>query len=230
MAKRVQSAMCCPCGREKILANGLCASCYNLKRQDAEYFGGLREAVLERDGNRCRVCDAPGGRKREMIVHHRVPGKSVLALMISLCPGCHAKVHRTKAVLTAWPPLLLVLWREQHPTGHEQTAFSFEEKKAPERPARLFVEDMADISASEVRIPHQLRGSEAEAFARLDSPAERLRYLEGTVGLSERDALRCLSAWVEALSVKARTKEPDAGAIAERQVEYEISDAPAYED
>ena len=96
MAKPVQSAMHCRCGREKILANGLCASCYNLKRQDTEYFGGLREAVLERDGNRCRVCDAPGGRKREMIVHHRVPGKSVLALMISLCPGCHAKVHRTR--------------------------------------------------------------------------------------------------------------------------------------
>ena len=28
--------MHCPCGREKILANGLCASCYNLKRQDAD--------------------------------------------------------------------------------------------------------------------------------------------------------------------------------------------------
>jgi hypothetical protein len=28
-----------------------------MKRQDDEYFGGLREAVLERDGYRCRVCD-----------------------------------------------------------------------------------------------------------------------------------------------------------------------------
>ena len=41
--------------------------------------------------------------------------------MIALCAGCHAKVHRTKVVLTEFPPLLLVLWREQHPEGHEQT-------------------------------------------------------------------------------------------------------------
>ena len=39
MAKAIQGALHRPCGREKILANGLCASCYNLKRQDAEYFG-----------------------------------------------------------------------------------------------------------------------------------------------------------------------------------------------
>ena len=89
--------------QEKILANGFCASCYSLKRQDAEYFGGLREAVLERDGYRCRICDAPGGRKGEMIVHHRVPGKSVLALVIALCPGCHAKVHRTRRFLPHGP-------------------------------------------------------------------------------------------------------------------------------
>lgn len=48
-----QGVMHCPCGREKVLALGLCATCYTLKRQDEEYFGGLREAVLER-----RVTDA----------------------------------------------------------------------------------------------------------------------------------------------------------------------------
>lgn len=36
---------------------------------------------------------------RSIVVHHRVPGKSLLNLMIALCPGCHSKVHRTKAVL-----------------------------------------------------------------------------------------------------------------------------------
>jgi hypothetical protein len=45
--------------------------------------------------------------------------------MISLCPGCHAKVGRTKVVLSQMPPLLLELWREQHPLGHEQTAIDF---------------------------------------------------------------------------------------------------------
>ncbi len=112
-----------------ILAHGLCSNCYTLKRQDEEYFGGLREAVLERDGYCCRVCGASGRDKRSITVHHRVPGKSVLHLMISLCPGCHAKVHRTKVVLTELPPLLLVLWREQHPDGHEQTILNFKVRK-----------------------------------------------------------------------------------------------------
>ena len=35
----VQAAICYPCGNEKLLALGLCATCYTLKRQDAEYFG-----------------------------------------------------------------------------------------------------------------------------------------------------------------------------------------------
>jgi hypothetical protein len=43
LKKGVQTAICCPCGNEKILALGLCATCCTLKRQDAEYFGGLRE-------------------------------------------------------------------------------------------------------------------------------------------------------------------------------------------
>jgi len=114
-------------------------TCYTLKRQDEEYFGGLREAVLERDGHRCRVCDASGRDKRSIIVHHRVPGKSVLGLMLSLCPGCHAKVHRTRLVLSAMPPLLLELWREQHPTGHEQVQLDFTTKSSPQlKPVPLF--------------------------------------------------------------------------------------------
>jgi 5-methylcytosine-specific restriction endonuclease McrA len=94
MKKLGQRAMHCRCGNPKILAHGLCSTCYTLKRQDEEYFGGLREAVLERDGYRCRVCDASGRDKRSIIVHHRVPGKSVWRLMISLSPGCHAKVQQ----------------------------------------------------------------------------------------------------------------------------------------
>ena len=40
-----QRVMHCPCGNAKVLALGLCATCYTLKRQDEAYFGGLREAV-----------------------------------------------------------------------------------------------------------------------------------------------------------------------------------------
>ena len=76
MRKGIQRALCCRCGNEKILALGLCATCYTLKRQDEEYFGGLREAVLQRDDYCCRVCGASGKRKRSIVVHHRVPGRS----------------------------------------------------------------------------------------------------------------------------------------------------------
>jgi hypothetical protein len=52
-------------------------------------------------------------------------GVSKLGLMIALCPGCHAKIHRTTAVLSALPLLLLELRREQHPDGHEQVMLEF---------------------------------------------------------------------------------------------------------
>lgn len=125
MKKGTQRAMHCRCGRARVLANGMCATCYTLRRQDEANFGGLREAVLERDGYSCRVCGAPGRGKRSIIVHHRVPGRSVLKWMISLCPACHARIHKTSVVLTEMTPLLLELWREQHPGGHEQTRLDF---------------------------------------------------------------------------------------------------------
>ena len=133
-----QQTLHCPCGKSKVLALGVCATCYSLRRQDDEHFGGLREVVLERDGYRCRVCDASGRDKRSIVVHHRTPGKSVLRLMISLCPGCHAKVHRTKAVLSFMPPLLLQLWREQHPRGHEQAHLNFANHPTPAQAVPLF--------------------------------------------------------------------------------------------
>ena len=136
-----QRVFYCPCGNARVLALGLCATCYSLRRQDEEHFGGLREAVLERDGYRCRVCDASGRDKRSIIVHHRVPGKSVLKLMVSLCPSCHAKVHRTKAVLSAMPALLLELWREQHPDGHEQVQLDFRSRKPAPEPVPLFADE-----------------------------------------------------------------------------------------
>ena len=138
MKHTAQGVLHCRCGREKVLAHGLCGTCYTLKRQDREHFGGLREAVLERDGYRCRVCDASGRDKWSITVHHRVPGRSALHLMIALCPGCHAKVHRTKAILWVLPPLLLKLWREQHPFGHEQKMLNFVPRQMPAQRVPLF--------------------------------------------------------------------------------------------
>jgi hypothetical protein len=76
----------------------------------------LRQQVLERDLWTCHGC---GHRPLDVIgdylvVHHRTPGISELDLMITLCPGCHAIVHRLQ-ILRAWlPPRLVMLWREQH--------------------------------------------------------------------------------------------------------------------
>ena len=140
MKRGRQRSMYCRCGRQRMHANGMCSSCYKLRRLDEERFGGLREVVLERDGYRCRVCGASGRGKRAINVHHREPGRSLLDLMIALCPGCHAKVHRTRIVLCVMPPLLLELWREQHPNGQEQIALNFGAQGPAARKVRLFDE------------------------------------------------------------------------------------------
>ena len=140
MGRLMQRSICCPCGNDKVLALGLCATCYTLKRQDEEYFGGHREAVLTRDGNRCAVpgCTTLKRGKRSIAVHHRKPGNSDPKLMIALCLACHAKVTRTQYLQREWPPLLRMLWREQHPKAHEQTALDFAGKRTPPRRVLLF--------------------------------------------------------------------------------------------
>ena len=109
------------------------------ERQDEERFGGLREDVLRRDDHRCRVCGASGRGKRSIVVHHRKPGVSELALMIALCLGCHAKVHHTKMVIGKTPvkPLLLELWRE-HTLWARARLLDFPDEKESPTSVRLF--------------------------------------------------------------------------------------------
>ncbi len=141
MRKRVRWSLYCSCGNE-VVVRGMCGTCYAMKKQDGQYFGGLREVVLDRDGRRCRVCDAPGGRKRSLAVHHRVPGRSELHLMITLCLRCHAKVTRTASLCADWPDLLRVLWREQHPGAHEQLPLDFTVVRVPALPVPLDFKDL----------------------------------------------------------------------------------------
>lgn len=143
MYQLIQRSMCCPCGRDRVVALGLCATCYTLRRQDEEYFGGHREEVLARDGYRCAVpgCSTLKRGKRSIAVHHRMPGNNDPKLMIALCLACHAKVTRTRYLRSEWPPLLRVLWREQHPKGHEQTLLNFSVKKTPAKLVPLFAEE-----------------------------------------------------------------------------------------
>lgn len=146
MVKSIQRVLHCACGAEKVLALGLCATCYTLKRQDEEYFGGHREEVLIRDGYRCRIpgCTTMKRGKRSVAVHHRMPGNNDPKLMITLCLPCHAKVTRTQFLMSHWPELLRVLWREQHPDAQEQTLLNFNAQESVRETLRLFSDELSE--------------------------------------------------------------------------------------
>ena len=84
MKRRIPWSLYCSCGND-VVVRGTCGTCYAMKKQDGAYLGGLREKVLDRDERRCRVYDAPSGRKRSLAIRYRMPGSSGLHLMITLC-------------------------------------------------------------------------------------------------------------------------------------------------
>ena len=87
-----------------------------LRRQDRN-FGGLRKRCWGETAIAAMSAIHPEQGKCSIIVHHGVRKKSELKLIISLCPGCHARgiaLSSTGAV----PPRVLLLWRKQHPQGH----------------------------------------------------------------------------------------------------------------
>ena len=105
-----QLPLCCPCGSPDLYRRGLCEACYNRGRRSRARFGGGREGVLARDHYLCRVCRASA----PLVVHHRRPSNRPSAL-ITLCRGCHARLHRLRAIDRWVPDLLVQLWAEQHP-------------------------------------------------------------------------------------------------------------------
>jgi hypothetical protein len=130
-APRGQFALWCrSCGASATLVQGFCAPCYSAQRHDLLHFGGLRARVLERDRHACRVCGEGKSAERRLHVHHRKPGISRANLLIALCPAHHALVHRLAVLDRILPPLLVELWREQHPHAPEQLVFGFETEPA----------------------------------------------------------------------------------------------------
>ena len=102
---------CRHCSRDVSFLAGLCRSCYRAAAHSRRRFAGLREEILDRDGRLCRACGSAG----RLHVHHRKPGINDRELLITVCAGCHARLHRL-ATLRAWiPELLVILWIEQHP-------------------------------------------------------------------------------------------------------------------
>ncbi len=136
---RTQSALwCCSCGSEGKLIAGYCSRCYARRHWDRRHFSGLRAQVLERDGHACQLCARPAQGKRSIVVHHRRPGISKVQSLISLCPACHARLHRTLIWRQASTKSLLhaMLWRELHLGAPEQLALTFESPAFQPSPAR----------------------------------------------------------------------------------------------
>jgi hypothetical protein len=89
-------------------------SCYRRGRYSALFFGGNRDSALEHDGRACRGCQS----QHYLNVHHRHPGDHTQ--LVTLCAGCHARVHRTRILRHCLPEILVDLWREWHPAAIEQ--------------------------------------------------------------------------------------------------------------
>ncbi len=133
LSRRQSVLWCRSCGAEGKLIAGYCSRCYARRHWDRRHFSGLRAQVLDRDNHTCQLCTRPAQGKRSIIVHHRRPGVSKIASLISLCPGCHARLHKTRVwaghradLRTGTIGLATVLWRELHPGEPEQLALVFD--------------------------------------------------------------------------------------------------------
>ena len=60
---------------------------------ERDEYDKLRDRVLNRDGWRCQCC----GSRKDLHVHHLVRrselGSDALENLITLCAGCHRRVH-----------------------------------------------------------------------------------------------------------------------------------------
>jgi 5-methylcytosine-specific restriction endonuclease McrA len=101
-----QKPLFCACGERTPSIAELCSRCYRMRRHSRDYFGGNREIVLARDRYRCASC---GAGNAKLHVHHRQPGVSEPGLLITVCFGCHARLHRLASIHVWIPELLAVL-------------------------------------------------------------------------------------------------------------------------
>ncbi len=80
---------------------------------------GVRDQVLVRDDHRCQGCGA--GNQRS--VHHRRPGVHEIEWLVTICPGCHAIIHKLRAHKRWLPVPLLELWGSNTRRSPAATAF-----------------------------------------------------------------------------------------------------------
>jgi hypothetical protein len=106
-----QLSFLCSCGAKTVELKtlGCCRSCYDRQYRSRRLFGGLRDRVLKRDEYRCRGC----GARSRLLVHHR-DSRNEEELLLTLCIGCHMRVHHSFGFRHWLPAMLLRLWREWH--------------------------------------------------------------------------------------------------------------------
>lgn len=66
------------------------------------------------------------------------PGEVVVAERITLCAAHHTQVGRLQVADKKMSHLLLELWHEQHPQGHEQVAMDFKDHQRRAEAVPLF--------------------------------------------------------------------------------------------
>ena len=117
-----QRSFFCSCGQPLEARLSVCRACAWEVPYSRRYFGGHRADILARDARGCRTC----GSSRVLQVHHRRPGVHQPEWLVTLCAGCHARVHRLRSLRYWLPGLLLQLWEEQHPDVPCQWQFDLE--------------------------------------------------------------------------------------------------------
>lgn len=105
MSRAQQQAICCPCGRERPWARGLCRRCYDARRYSETRFAGRRDAILARDGYACLI----SGSRADLNVHHRSQ-----RTYATLSRPWHTRVHKLPRLPYGMPALFVRLWEEQH--------------------------------------------------------------------------------------------------------------------
>jgi hypothetical protein len=120
--ERGQLSFLCSCGAKPVELKtlGCCRTCYDRQYRSLRWFGGLRDRILKRDRYRRRGC----GARSRLVVHHR-DRRNEEELLLTLCIGCHMRVHPYG--MRNWlPKMLLGLWREWHEGEPVQLQLSLE--------------------------------------------------------------------------------------------------------
>jgi hypothetical protein len=143
--ERGQLSFLCSCGGKLIELKtlGCCRTCYDRQYRSLRLFGGLRDRILKRDRFRCRCC----GARSRLVVHHR-DRRNEEELLLTLCIGCHMRVHHSHGMRNWLPKMLLGWWREWHEGEPVQLQLALTNVPSKDVPAAFMVDRMPVSSKS----------------------------------------------------------------------------------